>query len=338
MRHLQTVSLSLLTCFVLGGCGSGGTHGQDDGSSKVQIELRRTEDIRHLIKTTHEGKQYPLKIVCTTGMIADLAKNVGRRHVSVTTLMERRDPHTYKPSSGDNEKLMAADVVFYNGLHLEGHMDRMLDRAGRRKPVFAVAEFFSREHLRTDENGAIDPHVWFDVEMWNHVRGVVQEVLIRYDPEHADDYKQWGDHYKRQLDHLHAEITSLIEDNLPKDRRILVTAHDAFGYFGRKYGFTVKGIQGISTASEPDLAHIEELVDFLVKHKVKAVFVESTVPKKRMQAIIEGCAERGHKVKVGGELFSDAMGAPGEIRRTWDTGTYTGMIRYNVETIVSALK
>jgi manganese/zinc/iron transport system substrate-binding protein len=276
---------------------------------------------------------YPIQVVCTTGMVADLAKNVGGQHVQVVTLMGAGvDPHLYKASPADVTQLNRADIIFYSGLHLEGKLAELLERMAARKPTAAVAERIDEAKILHDENGAHDPHVWFDVSLWSEAGGAVRDALAQFDPKHADDYRAACDTYQSSLTDLHIEAKQQLA-TVPRDRRVLVTAHDAFQYFGRAYDLDVRGIQGISTDSEAGVKHVNDLVDFLVQRKIKAVFVETSVADQNIKALIEGCAAQDHAVTIGGELFSDAMGDEGT-----PEGTYEGMVRHNVKTIVSALK
>jgi len=270
-------------------------------------------------------------------MIADAAAEIGGDRAKVTALMgEGVDPHLYKASPGDVRGLTEADVVFYGGLHLEGRMGDVLEKLGERaKPkVCAVGEAIPAELLRTppEFNGHPDPHVWFDVALWMNAVGAVRDTYIAADPAHADEYRARGAAYLAKLKELDDWTRAEIQ-RIPEDVRILITAHDAFGYFGRAYGLDVRGIQGISTDSEAGLKDINALVDLIVERRVKAVFVESSVPRKMIDALVEGCRGRGHEVKIGGELFSDAMGRSGT-----PDGTYDGMVRHNVRLIVSALR
>jgi manganese/zinc/iron transport system substrate-binding protein len=266
-------------------------------------------------------------------MVADLVRNVGGGHVAVTALMgDGVDPHLYTASPADVAKLNRADAVFYSGLHLEGKLAELLERMSRRKPTIAVAERLPAERLLRDEFGASDPHVWFDVSLWSEAAGVVAAELARFDPTHADDYSANADAYRERLANLHEyarEQLSTIAD----DRRVLVTAHDAFQYFGRAYDTEVRGIQGISTDSEAGVGQVTELVAFLTERKIKAVFVETSVADSNVRSLLEGCRARGHTVAIGGTLYSDAMGPSGTPQ-----GTYEGMVRHNVDTIVAALK
>lgn len=277
-----------------------------------------------------------VQVTATTGMIADVAREVGGTYVEVTGLMGPGvDPHLYKASQGDIRKLEQAKVIFYNGLHLEGKMTDILEKMSKSKLVTAVAEKIPVEELHSgQETGGTeyDPHVWFNVKHWMRATEAVRDTLVEADPEHAEQYKTQAQTYLKKLEALDAEVREKI-GQIPESSRVLVTAHDAFGYFGQAYGIKVMGLQGISTAAEYGAKDVSELRDFLVENQIKAVFIESSVPAKAMEAIIAGAAEKGHTVTIGGELFSDAMGAEGT-----EEGTYIGMVRHNVETIAAALK
>lgn len=275
-----------------------------------------------------------VRVVATTGMVADLASHVGGTHAQVTALMgEGVDPHLYKPSPGDLRLLQGADLVLYSGLHLEGKMVEVFEQLAKKKPVVAVADIIPAEQLRQppEFKGHPDPHVWFDVALWMKASEAARDALVRVDPTNAREYEANAEAYLKQLGELDRECRERIA-TIPADRRVLVTAHDAFGYFGRAYGLEVHGIQGISTDSEASLRDMNALVDLLVQRAVPAVFVESSVPRKTIDALVEGCRARGHEVRIGGQLFSDAMGAPGT-----PEGTYPGMVRHNVRVIVEAL-
>lgn len=318
------IGFVLLTTLVLAAC-SGKPNGNGDNHEE------------HAPKTISVDKpyagSYPIDIVCTTGMVADLARNIGGDHVRVTALMgEGVDPHLYKASPGDVSQLSRADVIFYSGRHLEGKMADIFVRMARKKPTFAVTEYIPEGRVLDNHDGAFDPHLWFDVSLWRDSAGVVADALKAFDPKHAADYQKRADAYQAELTKLH-EYAQVQIKTIPQSQRVMVTAHDAFRYFGRAYDIDVKAIQGISTESEAGVKKINELVDFLVENKIKAVFVESSVSDKNMKALLEGCASRGHKVVIGGELFSDAMGKDGT-----PEGTYVGMVRHNVDTIVKALK
>lgn len=276
-----------------------------------------------------------IKAVATTGMVADAVRSVGREHANVTALMGPGvDPHLFKASQGDIAKLSQAQVVFYNGLNLEGKMGDVLVKMARSKPTVAVAELIPEDQLLSPPEfaGHYDPHVWFDVSLWVRVVERVRQALAEVDPAHRADYERNAADYVKKLEELHTYAQQQLAQ-VPKERRVLVTAHDAFGYFGRAYGVEVMGLQGISTAAEYGLGDVQNLVDTLVTRGVKAVFVESSVPKRSIEAVVQGARARGHQVAIGGELFSDAMGDPGTAE-----GTYIGMVRYNVDTIVKALK
>lgn len=279
------------------------------------------------------GGAYPIRAVATTGMVADIVHNIGGGHVAVTALMgEGVDPHLYKASPADVAQLGKADIVFYSGLHLEGKLAELLERMGRRKPTIGVAERIAPEKVLTDVHGAKDPHVWFDVSLWQDAAAAATAALAEFDPPHAADYYSRARDYGRRL----AELDRYAAEQLatvPQEQRVLVTAHDAFRYFGRAYDVEVRGIQGISTDSEAGVRQVKELVDFLVARKIKAVFVETSVSDQNIRSLLEGCSVRGHEVVIGGSLFSDAMGKEGT-----PEGTYEGMVRHNVDTIVHALK
>lgn len=284
--------------------------------------------------TVHKfAGQHPIKIVCTTGMVADLARNVGGKHVEVKALMGAGvDPHLYKASPGDLSLMSNADMVLYSGWHLEGKMTEVFENLEREKPAVPVAEKGIPHEQILESDGAHDPHVWFDVSLWSLAAGAVRDELISFDQAHADDYKANCAAYQERLAKLHAEATTTIA-TIPKEQRVMVTAHDAFRYFGRAYGIEVRGIQGISTDSEAGVKQINDLVKFLSERKIKAVFVETSVSDQNIRSLLEGSSASGHKVVIGGELFSDAMGDDGT-----PEGTYEGMVRHNVETIVKALK
>jgi manganese/zinc/iron transport system substrate-binding protein len=202
----------------------------------------------------------------------------------------------------------------------------------RKKPTFAVTEYIPEGRVLDNPAGAFDPHLWFDVSLWREAAGVVRDALKAFDPKHAAEYQSRADAYQAELAKLHDYAKAQLA-TIPKERRVLVTAHDAFRYFGRAYDVEVRGIQGISTESEAGVKEVNAIVDLLVQKRIKAVFVESSVSDKNVKALLEGCAARGHTVVVGGELFSDAMGKDGT-----PEGTYVGMVRHNVDTIAKALK
>ena len=276
-----------------------------------------------------------LRVVATTGMVGDIVREVAGDRAEVTTLMgEGVDPHLYRATRSDTARMLEADIVFYNGLLLEGKMTDALVRVARAgKPVFAVTELIDESYLMAPPafEGAFDPHVWMDPTAWMKAVEVVGASLAEVDPAGAAAYQANTAAYLARLEALDAYAREVLA-TVPADRRILVTAHDAFGYFGRRYGFEVMGIQGLSTESEAGLKRIEELVALLVERQIPAVFVETTIPEQSVRALIAGAAARGHEVVIGGALFSDAMGQPG----TYE-GTYVGMIDHNVTLIARAL-
>lgn len=277
----------------------------------------------------------PVKIVATTGMIGDAVQNIAGPRAEVITLMGPGvDPHLYKATHGDLEHLTQADIVYYNGLHLEGKMGEVFRKLSRTKPVVAVAENIPEERLRkiSGFQGAYDPHIWFDVQLWKQAVTGISEHLQRYDSTHRSHYSTLSERYLRQLDSLDGAVRKSLAE-IPEAQRILITAHDAFGYFGDAYGFEVRGLQGISTLSEFGLRDVTELVDFIISRKVKAIFVETSVSEKTVQAVVEGCQEKGWDVRIGGSLYSDALGESGT-----PEGTYIGMVSANVRTIVQSLK
>ncbi len=284
-----------------------------------------------------DGSAEPYKIVCTVGMITDIVANLVGDYAEVEGIIgEGIDPHLYKPTRGDLIKLSQADVVFYNGLLLEGKMtDVLVGMASKGKLVKAVTEAILVETdylLQKDDGSAYtDPHVWMDVSGWLRAIPVVAETLAVYDPENAEAYRIKATVYAEQLEALDAYAKEAMS-TIPESQRVLVTAHDAFQYLGRAYGIEVRGIQGISTESEAGVRDLEDLVDFIVERQIPAVFVESSVADKNVRALVEGARARGHAVIIGGSLFSDAMGQAG----TYE-GTYIGMIDRNVTTITNAL-
>lgn len=275
-----------------------------------------------------------LSVVTTTSIIADTTRRIGGEDLHVASLMgEGIDPHLYKASPGDLRILSSADLVLHNGLHLEGKMADALEKLGGRKPVVAVSSRIPADLLRrtSEFQNNHDPHVWFDVSLWLMVAEHIRDILIEHDPSHEANYRTRFQSLDAEFRELHAWCAREIQ-KIPPARRLLVTAHDAFGYFGRAYGIEVKGIQGLSTDSEASLQDIHHLVDLLVQRDIPAVFIESSVSPKTIEALIEGGASRSHPLTIGGELFSDTLGAPDS-----PAGTYIGMVRHNVATITSAL-
>lgn len=286
---------------------------------------------------TATGGEGKLIVTTTTGMIADIAAEVGGDRVEVTGLMGAGiDPHLYKASQGDVKKLDGADVIFYNGLHLEGKMGEIFERLEERKPVVAVSKDIDESKLQGDpsvqDGAAFDPHIWFNVQLWMSAVEVVRDTLKEQDTANSDYYDANAKEYLAELSELDQYARDQIA-TIPEQSRVLVTAHDAFGYFGAAYGLEVVGLQGMNTMSEYGAKDVKELRDYLVEKGIKAVFVETSVSTKSIESVIEGAKQLGHEVMIGGELFSDAMGDPGTVE-----GTYVGMVKHNVDTIVKALK
>ena len=275
-----------------------------------------------------------LRAVATTGMVADLVREVGGDRVEVETLIDPGiDPHLHKPTRSDLAKILEADLVFANGLLLEGRMVDSLERAaasGRRVHLVA-SEILDRAGPPSDPDLASDPHLWMDPATWSIGIDVVRDALSAADPEHASIFARNADRHREELQALDGYVAEVLA-SVPPQRRVLVTAHDAFGWFGQRYGFEVLAIQGLSTESEAGVRDIERLVDVLVERGVPAVFIESTVAPRPIEALRAGAAARGHEVAIGAELFSDAMGAGG----TYE-GTYIGMIDHNATSIAVAL-
>lgn len=281
------------------------------------------------------GAEGPLRIVATTSIVADTASRIAGEHAKIEALMGPGvDPHLYKASESDVRRLSEADLVLYNGLHLEGKMGDILTKMARSRPVVAVSEDIAPSLLREPPEfaGQYDPHVWFDVSMWKETLGPITRELAKLDPAHAKDYEANAAAYARELDELDAWVKRQI-GTIPPDQRTLVTAHDAFGYFGRRYGLEVVGIQGISTLSEAGLNDMDRVIEVIVDKGVQAIFVESSVPRRSVEAVRAGVEARGRQVAIGGQLHSDSLGAAGA-----PEGTYVGMVRTNTNTIVNALK
>jgi manganese/zinc/iron transport system substrate-binding protein len=274
-----------------------------------------------------------VRAVATTGMIGDAVANVGGDRVIVSSLMGPGvDPHLYRASAGDVGRMNEADIVFYNGLHLEAAMADVLQRTTRVKTV-AVSKDIDEERLLhpPEFKGQFDPHIWFDVELWSLAVKAVSEALIDLDSEHADTYRENTERYLKELDELNRYVRDRA-GSIDPAKRMIITAHDAFNYFGRAYGLEVRGLQGISTASEAGARDVRELAAFIAERRIPAIFVESSVPTRAIEAVQAAVRANGFDVAIGGELYSDAMGDA----RT-EEGTYLGMVRHNVDTIATAL-
>lgn len=279
-----------------------------------------------------EGK---LKIVATTGMIADLARQIAGDLATVEALMGPGiDPHLYKASESDVRRLAEADLVLYNGLFLEGKMGDILAKLGKTRPVVATAESLPAEKLRKppEMEGHPDPHVWFDVSLWAQTVPAITGAIVKLLPAQEAVLRANAESLAARLEELDAYASRRILE-IPEQQRVLVTAHDAFGYFGQRYGLEVYGIQGISTVSEAGLRDVERVVGIVADRKIPAIFVESSVPQRTIESVQAAVRDQGHQVAIGGSLYSDAMGAPGT-----PEGSYDGMVRHNVDTLVDALR
>ncbi|ANW97515.1 manganese transporter [Wenyingzhuangia fucanilytica] len=275
-------------------------------------------------------------VVTTTTMITDLVKVLGGNDIEVKGIMGAGvDPHLYKASEGDVSKLSSADLIVYNGLHLEGKLVDVFEKMNQiGKQTIALGDFLSHDEIINSEMFANshDPHIWFSIDNWKTITEKLIVALSKANPENKAVYQKNGLDYLAALSLLKTELKTKVAE-LPKEKRILVTAHDAFSYFGKEFGFQVVGLQGLSTATEAGVRDVQRISDFIIVNKVKAIFVESSVPKRTVEALQASVESKGHEVKIGGQLFSDALGNPTE-----ETGKYIGMYRYNVNTIVEALK
>ncbi len=301
---------TLLAGLAVAGCGGGG-----DGSTPT--------------------RQATPSVVATTTVVADLVRTVAGDAVTVTGLMGPGiDPHLYKPSAGDVRRMGGAAAVFYNGLHLEGKMTDVLEQMDARGiPTVAVTSCVPADELIASEGypGMHDPHVWFDVRLWAATVPCVTDVLAELAPDAADAIRGRGEEYRRRLEALDDEVRRRLEA-IPSERRVLVTAHDAFSYFGRAYGLEVLGLLGVSTAAEAGTGDVQRLAEEIARRRIPAVFVETSVPERYVRALRDAVAARGFEVSLGGSLYSDALGNPGTTQET-----YVGTVRSNVETIAAAL-
>ena len=282
----------------------------------------------------NEKKSDKIKVVTTTTMITDLVSIIGGDAIEVNGLMGAGvDPHLYKASEGDVTKLFEADIIFYNGLHLEGKLVEVFQKMKQKKQV-ALANNLPSDKLIGSEYFAsnYDPHVWFDISFFKSFAEQVTHTLISEDPKNKLLFTENSKEFIKKLNELEDKLTQLI-NQLPEEKRILVTAHDAFNYFGASFGFQVVGLQGLSTATEAGVQDVQRLSEFIITNNVKAIFVESSVPKKTIEALTEAVKSKGYQVEIGGSLYSDALGNKGTLE-----GTYLGMYEHNVTTIVNALK
>ena len=283
-------------------------------------------------QTKRSGK---LKVVVTTSMLTDLVKNIGADLIEIEGLMGPGvDPHLYKASEGDVSKLFNADVIFYNGLHLEGKLVAVFEKMDTQKTTVALGEFLAKEGLIGSDYFAsnYDPHVWFNIQYFKEFSDKVTSVLSEKDPKNAASFTANNLAFQQKLDLLHTAVVNTIATLAP-EKRVLVTAHDAFNYFGKAYGFKVVGLQGLSTATEAGVQDVQKLSEYIITNKVKAIFIESSVPRRTIEALQEAVLSKGHQVSIGGSLYSDALGDGGSVE-----GTYVGMFLYNIKTIVNALQ
>jgi len=275
-----------------------------------------------------------LKILATTGMIGDVAANIVGAHGQVETLMGAGvDPHLYKATEGDVRQMNEADIIFFNGLHLEAKMADLLEKLESKRRVVAVTSKFPKDVLLAppEFQGNPDPHVWFDVKLWIKAAETIRDTLAEAAPAHAAEFRSNAEKYLKQLEELDA-YTRTETAKIPESQRVMITAHDAFNYFGRAYGVEVRGLQGISTVAEAGARDVDDLAAYIAQKKIPAIFVESSVPRRTIEAVQEAVKAKGFNVKIGGEMFSDAMGNPGT-----PEGSYIGMVRHNVDTLVKAL-
>jgi manganese/zinc/iron transport system substrate-binding protein len=277
----------------------------------------------------------PIHVTATTGQVGDLVRNIGGDAIQVTTLMGPGvDPHLFKPSQHNVIDLIDSDVVLYNGLHLEGKLGEVLEQVAKRRSVAAVTDSIPPDLLETPEafEGNPDPHVWFDPTLWAYCIDTVVARLGEFLPDSAGTFQANGEQYRAQL----AELDALASEQLgsiPDQQRVLVTAHDAFGYLGQRYGIEVVGLQGISTSTEAGVRDVQRIADVIVEREIPTIFVETSVPRRTIEAVQVSARDRGWSVSIGEPLYSDALGD-----RDTPEGTYIGMFEYNIATIVSGLK
>lgn len=317
-RSIKLFLMAFLSVAVLVGCAGKTDNKTENGS------------------TTEPSGDKKLNIIATTTMLSDLSKAIGGDRVEAVGLMGAGiDPHLYQASAGDVERMQKADVVVYNGLHLEGKMGEIFEQlSSQDKAVISIENGLNHDSLlmAEDEPGVHDPHIWFNVMIWKDASKYLAEKLSEIDPEGKDVYMANAEAYGKELDELDAYIKGRVEE-IPAESRVLVTAHDAFQYFGKAYGIEVRGLQGVSTEAEAGTADVSELADFIVERKIKAIFVESSVPTKTIEALQDSVKAKGFEVSIGGELYSDSLGDPGT-----EEGTYIGTLKANINTIVDALK
>lgn len=273
------------------------------------------------------------KVVSTTGMVADIVSNIAGDCFEVEAMMGPGiDPHLYQASASDVRALQTATIIFYSGLYLEGQLGEVFDNLQNRRPVVAVTQAVPEANIiKTSDGYGVDPHVWMDASLWAMTSDLIKDELAKLEPQCQEQLAANSSSYQSQLLALHDWVKTSIA-SIPEEQRILVTAHDAFNYYSRAYGIDVTGIQGISTEAEAAIADIRETVDIVVERQVPAIFVESTINPRTIDAVKQAALDRGHELGIGGELYSDAMGEPGTME-----GTYIGMIYANTKAITEAL-
>lgn len=282
-------------------------------------------------ETANEAGTDPLNVVTTIAQIGEPLSVIGGDYIHVESLMGPSvDPHLYSPTQSDMSKIGDADLIIYNGLNLEANMVEVFDAISETKPVLAVGDAINEKDLLTDEEGSIDPHIWFDLDLWQEALDSAVEALKVYQPEYADYFEANKQEYFAELAEVKQEAEKLAD--IPTSQRILVTAHDAFGYFGRMHDMEVIGLQGLSTNSEIGISDINQTIAIIKEHQVPAIFVESSINPNAIEAVIAGAENEGISLKLGGQLYSDAMGEAGT-----EEGSYLGMYRHNIETIYHAL-
>ncbi len=284
--------------------------------------------------TTNDDSAGKLNVVATTGQITDALLNIGGDAIKLTGLFGPGvDPHLYVPTEGDVSTLAEANVIFYTGLHLEAQMVRVMDEMSKRGiTVVSIGDLLPPERLLTwEQNTPHDPHIWNDPQLWSLGLEMIRDTLIKEDPDNADLYRKNTETYLAEIDETHKYVQEQIE-RIPDDKRVMITAHDAFAYFARTYGLEVRGLQGISTESEASTADVQVLASFIVERQIPAIFVETSVPPRTIEAVQAAVEAQGFQVKIGGSLFSDALGSPGT-----PEGTYPGMLRHNAKTLADAL-
>lgn len=322
----RVTSALLLAVLLVAACGQQAPVAQPTTAPAAEAEPAAAEPLAE-----------PLNVVATTQQIADTVQNIGQDNINLTLLLGPGiDPHTYVATESDIATFQNADVIFYNGLLLEAQMSRVLDQIAESGAVTVVGVADQLDPLtllnwEPEAGLPYDPHVWNDARLWTEVSYVIRDTLIELDPANAAAYEANATSYAAELEELHTYTLEQVE-RIPQELRVLVTAHDAFNYYGRAYGLQVEAVQGISTEAEASAADIQALADIIVERQVPAIFIETTISPRTIEAVLEAASAGGQQVRIGGELFSDAMGEPGTPQ-----GTYIGMMRHNIDTIVSAL-